>query len=138
PAAGDGAGEGDVVPDGEVRCVGEDVEAERTRELVGDGEGAEPVEGPRGRGFCATGLLLGASMLASPSALRQHTATPATPGGRVVIIAVADLRWEDVSAGSTPTLWRMADQGSIGLLSVRAVGRHTGCAAGWLTLGAGN
>ena len=119
-------------------CVGEDVEAERTCEQLRDREGADPVEGPPGRGLCATGLLLGALILASPSALRQHTATPATPGGRVVIIAVADLRWEDVSAGSTPTLWRMADQGSIGLLSVRAVGRHTGCAAGWLTLGAGN
>src|SRR5205807_1845496 len=100
--------------------------------------GEDPVEGPPGRGLCATGLLLGALVLAPPSAPRQQTATPPTAGGRVVIIAVADLRWEDVSAGSTPTLWRMAGQGSIGLLSVRAVGPHTGCAAGWLTLGAGN
>jgi hypothetical protein len=59
-------------------------------------------------------------------------------GPRVVIVAVADLQWADVSPEATPALWRIAGRGSVGMLSVRALGFSTGCITGWLTLGAGN
>ncbi|MEU4371614.1 hypothetical protein [Micromonospora chersina] len=56
----------------------------------------------------------------------------------VVLAGAAGLRWEDVDPQTTPTLWRMAEQGSIGSLSVRSAHRPTCPVDGWLTLGAGN
>ncbi|MFG2058061.1 hypothetical protein ACGFI9_28970 [Micromonospora sp. NPDC048930] len=70
-------------------------------------------------------------------------ARPDTGGAKrsadfVVLAGVAGLRWEDVDPQTTPTLWRMAEQGSIGSLSVRSAHRPTCPVDGWLTLGAGN
>jgi hypothetical protein len=56
----------------------------------------------------------------------------------VVLAGVAGLRWEDVNPQTTPTLWRMAERGSIGSLSVRSAAQPTCPVDGWLTLGAGN
>nr|MDT0661903.1 hypothetical protein [Micromonospora sp. DSM 115978] len=56
----------------------------------------------------------------------------------VVLAGVAGLRWEDVDPKTTPTLWRMAERGSIGSLSVRSAHQPTCPVDGWLTLGAGN
>jgi hypothetical protein len=71
------------------------------------------------------------------------TARPDNDGPRrsadfVVLAGVAGLRWEDVDPQTTPTLWRMAQEGSIGSLSVRSAHRPTCPVDGWLTLGAGN
>ncbi|MFC7550705.1 hypothetical protein [Plantactinospora sp. GCM10030261] len=63
------------------------------------------------------------------------------PQGRVdyvVMAGVPGLRWDDVSPEQTPTLWRLAGQGSIGSLSVRSGHNPTCPVDGWLTLGAGN
>ncbi|BCJ57068.1 hypothetical protein [Micromonospora endophytica] len=70
-------------------------------------------------------------------------ARPAAPSSRpdadfVVLVGVAGLRWDDVDPQRTPTLWRMAQDGSIGSLSVRSVNRPTCPLDGWLTLGAGS
>ncbi|WBB81306.1 hypothetical protein O7606_08035 [Micromonospora sp. WMMD882] len=56
----------------------------------------------------------------------------------VVLVGVPGLRWDDVDPENTPTLWRMAEQGSIGSLSARSARRPTCPVDGWLTLGAGN
>ncbi|GAB3843450.1 hypothetical protein GCM10029963_18310 [Micromonospora andamanensis] len=56
----------------------------------------------------------------------------------VVLVGVAGLRWDDVDAERTPTLWRLAGEGSIGSLSVRSARRPTCPVDGWLTLGAGS
>jgi len=56
----------------------------------------------------------------------------------VVIVGAAGLRWDDVDPINTPTLWRMAEEGSIGSLSVRSAHQPTCPADGWLTMGAGN
>lgn len=56
----------------------------------------------------------------------------------VVLVGVPGLRWDDVDPERTPTLWRMADNGSIGSLSARSARRPTCPVDGWLTLGAGN
>ncbi len=68
---------------------------------------------------------------------------PQTPPSRpsadyVVLVGVAGLRWDDVDPERTPTLWRLAREGSIGSLSVRSAHRPTCPVDGWLTLGAGS
>jgi hypothetical protein len=56
----------------------------------------------------------------------------------VVIAGAPGLRWDDVNPTDTPVLWRLAERGSIGALSVRSASRITCPTDGWLTLGAGN
>ncbi|MFI2667838.1 hypothetical protein [Micromonospora carbonacea] len=79
-------------------------------------------------------VVLGVTALAA----RPATETPRRTADFVVLVGVAGLRWDDVDAQTTPTLWRMAQQGSIGSLSVRSAHRPTCPVDGWLTLGAGN
>src|SRR5260370_409407 len=62
-------------------------------------------------------------------------ATPAAaPARHVVIVGLSGLRWSDVSPTATPTLWRLAGQGSVGSLVDFAVLPLTCPADGWLTL----
>jgi len=56
----------------------------------------------------------------------------------VVIAGAPGLRWDDVSRTDTPTLWALAEQGSIGALAVRSAHTPTCPVDGWVTLGAGN
>lgn len=74
------------------------------------------------------------------AALAQQpaTTTPTRTADYVIIAGVPGLRWDDVDPDVTPTLWRMAERGSIGSLSVRSARRPTCPVDGWLTLGAGN
>jgi len=71
------------------------------------------------------------------------TATPASPAStaapprHVVIVGVPGLRWSDISASATPTLWRLAGQGSVGSLSDFAIQPLTCPADAWLTLNSG-
>ncbi|MFB9323400.1 hypothetical protein [Cryptosporangium minutisporangium] len=69
--------------------------------------------------------------VASPSLVTAAT-------DHVVVVGVTGLRWDDVDAHRTPTLWRLLGEGSAGALSVRAAGPLTCPADGWVTLGAGN
>ena len=55
----------------------------------------------------------------------------------VVVVGLSGLRWSDVSEARTPTLWRLAGQGSVGNLVDYAVLPLTCPADGWLTLNAG-
>jgi hypothetical protein len=57
---------------------------------------------------------------------------------QVIVAGAAGLRWDDVDPEATPHLWRLAQDGSIGSLSVRSAHKPTCAADGWLTLGAGN
>jgi hypothetical protein len=70
--------------------------------------------------------------------VRPATGAPQHGADYVIIAGVSGLRWEDVNPRTTPTLWRMAEQGSIGSLSVRSAREPTCPVDGWLTLGAGN
>jgi len=81
-----------------------------------------------------------AAALVSLLALIPRPATGlVVPSADYVVIAGAPgLRWDDVNATDTPVLWRMAERGSIGALSVRSASRITCPTDGWLTLGAGN
>ncbi|MEU6075950.1 hypothetical protein [Micromonospora sp. NPDC047074] len=69
---------------------------------------------------------------------RPERATPERTADFVVLVGVPGLRWEDVDPQTTPTLWRMAQDGSIGSLAVRSAHRPTCPVDGWLTLGAGS
>jgi hypothetical protein len=60
------------------------------------------------------------------------------PVDRVLVVGVPGLVWSDVDRATTPNLWSMAEQGSIGALSVRAARGTTCLLDGWATLGAGN
>lgn len=62
----------------------------------------------------------------------------AVPDGHVVLIGVPGLRWSDVTRSGTPTLWRLAGQGSAGSMSIRTVDAPTCPIDGWLTISAGN
>ncbi|MET7951211.1 hypothetical protein [Micromonospora sp. NPDC005324] len=79
-------------------------------------------------------VALGVTALAA----RPPQGTPQRTADFVVLAGIAGLRWEDVDPQSTPTLWRMAQDGSIGSLSVRSAHRPTCPVDGWLTLGAGS
>ena len=61
---------------------------------------------------------------------------------RVTLILVPNLRWEDISATSTPTLYRLARAGAIGDINARSRTRLQGLAAspleGALTISAGS
>jgi len=69
---------------------------------------------------------------ASASAYAAQTSAP-----HVVIVGISGLRWSDVSQAGTPTLWRLADEGSVGSLVDYSVQPLTCPADAWLTLGAG-
>ncbi|GAB3090073.1 hypothetical protein [Micromonospora schwarzwaldensis] len=71
-------------------------------------------------------------------AARPDDGGPRRSADFVVLVGAAGLRWDDVDPQNTPTLWRMAEQGAIGSLSVRSAHRPTCPVDGWLTLGAGN
>jgi len=79
----------------------------------------------------ATGAVLAA---ARPAAAQTRTAAPVQ---HVVIVGLSGLRWSEVSQARTPTLWRLAGQGSAGNLVDYAVLPLTCPADGWLTLNAG-
>jgi len=83
--------------------------------------------------FALLGCLLAVLVLAPPA-----TANPAPPRAQhVVVVGLSGLRWSDVSAAGTPTLRRLAGQGSVGNLVDYAVLPLTCPADGWLTLNAG-
>jgi hypothetical protein len=89
-------------------------------------------------GLLAAGLATAATSAATPAAAR----TPApvvnrAPARHVVIVGLSGLRWSDVSPSATPTLWRLAGQGSVGSLVDYAVLPLTCPADGWLTLNSG-
>jgi hypothetical protein len=78
-----------------------------------------------------------APVAARTAASAMAAAAPSTGGRPVVIIGIPGLRWTDISAASTPALWRLAGHGSVGSLVVSAVQTYTCPADAWLTLNAG-
>jgi len=77
-----------------------------------------------------------AAVFAGSSTASAQTRASA-PGRHVVVVGISGLRWSDVSPSATPTLWRLAGQGSVGSLVDYAVLPLTCPADAWLTLNAG-
>jgi hypothetical protein len=57
--------------------------------------------------------------------------------GRVLVVGVAGLRWDDVDRDRTPALWQLLSDGSSGVAAVRNVRRAACPTDGWLALSAG-
>jgi hypothetical protein len=64
-------------------------------------------------------------------------ATPPERDGRVLVISVPGLTWEDVNRNDVPNLRRLFDDSAVGDLATRTVSRTTTLADGYVTLGAG-
>ncbi|GIH11609.1 hypothetical protein Rhe02_96760 [Rhizocola hellebori] len=79
-----------------------------------------------------------ASLLTGAQAQAARPPAGSSSAGYVIIAGVPGLRWDDVSPEVTPTLWKLAQRGSIGSLAVRSAHLPTCPADGWVTLGAGN
>ena len=98
-------------------------------------------------------VILSAPALAAPALAAPALAAPAPPAlaaaapahvradpaeaEPIVLVGIPGLRWNDVSSRATPSLWRLAGEGSPGTLVTRAVLPHTCPADDWLTLNAG-
>jgi hypothetical protein len=82
---------------------------------------------------CLLAVLAAVSVAGS----RPASAAAPAPARHVVVVGLSGLRWSDVSPSATPTLWRLAGQGSVGSLVDYAVLPLTCPADAWLTLNAG-
>jgi hypothetical protein len=88
-----------------------------------------------GAALCAA---LAVPLLSAPAALAAAPTTqaPAPAARHVVIVGISGLRWNQVTPGATPELWRLASGGSVGSL-VDYAQQPLACPAdGWLTLNA--
>lgn len=76
--------------------------------------------------------------VAVPVAAPAARAAPDSPGSprptHVILAGIGGLRWSDISPAVTPTLWRLASQGSAGSLDVTGISIRTCPVDGWLTL----
>ncbi|MEZ0073707.1 hypothetical protein [Planotetraspora sp. GP83] len=84
---------------------------------------------------CVTALALPASAASSARA------SSGAPAGRVVVIGVPGLQWDDLDSSRTPNLWSLAGKGGAASLSTRTIppeGLPVTCpVGGWLTVSAG-
>src|SRR5579864_7010730 len=76
-------------------------------------------------------------VIARPAGASTGVRPQSPPSRHVVVVGLSGLRWSEVSQAGTPTLWRLAGQGSVGSLVDYAVLPLTCPADGWLTLNAG-
>jgi hypothetical protein len=81
---------------------------------------------------------LGGLGVSAGAASAGESSPAAAVSQHVVIVGISGLRWTDVSAATTPALWRVASEGSPGSLVDYAILPHTCPADAWLTMNAGN
>ncbi|MFC8191644.1 hypothetical protein ACFUMH_08275 [Cellulomonas sp. NPDC057328] len=76
---------------------------------------------------------------AAPAASGAPAASaPGTPvPGPVVLVGVTGLRWDDVGSLTTPALWELSRDGSVGAVAARSVATRSCPADGWLGVSAG-
>ena len=71
-------------------------------------------------------------------ALGGPAAAARTPAARpVIVIGIGGLRWSDISPSKTPSIWGLAESGSVGSLVTTTVQTVTCPDDAWLTLNAG-
>jgi hypothetical protein len=81
--------------------------------------------------------VLAPAVLAMSAPVAKAAKVADRPVGHVVIVGISGLRWTFVSAASTPVLWRLAGEGSVGSL-VDYAQQPLACPDdGWLTLNGG-
>ncbi|HEY0473985.1 MAG TPA: hypothetical protein VGD34_20080, partial [Kribbella sp.] len=89
----------------------------------------------------AVSALVGTLLMASPAQASSRAAgmmpSATTASGQVVLVGVGGLGWADVSATTTPNLWRLLGNASAAAMSVRTIQLSTCSADGWLTVNTG-
>ncbi len=101
-------------------------------------------------GLCGSAAATAQATTKAPAAEAQATTTAqattvqatgmaaAGHAYRVLLIGIPGLRWTDISAATTPELWRLAERGAVGSLSLHAVRNGITCPAdAWLTINGG-
>jgi hypothetical protein len=81
-------------------------------------------------------LVLVASFAAPILAPTSDAAT--RPPGKVIIISMPSVGWEDMEAGNAPNLARLTASASIAAMSIRTAGSRTDQASAFISIGAGN
>lgn len=76
-------------------------------------------------------LLTGVGLAAPAGAAEEDTDAP------VVLIGVTGLRWDDIGSLTTPALWSLSREGSVGTSVVRSKRSFTCPSAGWLAVSSG-
>jgi hypothetical protein len=99
-----------------------------------DASGAPPAASDATNASQATGPRASAASRATDAS--EATSPRASAASHVVLVGIGGLRWSDVSPTTTPALWRLAGQGSVGSLVVSGIHPRTCPADGWLTLNA--
>ena len=91
----------------------------------------------RARARAAAGALatVGAALALIPA---TAGAAEETPPGKVLIVSMPRVVWQDVADQQPPHLMGLLDQSAVASLSVRAIGRRTDLGEGYVTIGAGN
>ncbi|MCT9931738.1 hypothetical protein N5079_16115 [Planotetraspora sp. A-T 1434] len=86
-------------------------------------------------------LLSCVTALALPASAASSSRASGAPAGRVVVIGVPGLQWDDLDSARTPNLWSLAGKGGTASLSTRTIppeGLPVTCpVGGWLTVSAG-
>ena len=90
--------------------------------------------------FLAWGLVAVVAVVTAFQLLpgRAPSHTPTSQADYAVAVGIPGLRWGDVEPEVTPTLWRLAEEGAVGSLSVESAASTTCPMDGWLTLSAGS
>ncbi|QCB92409.1 hypothetical protein [Cellulomonas shaoxiangyii] len=79
------------------------------------------------------GVVAPAAAAPGPAASALETPVP----GPVVLVGVTGLRWDDVGSLTTPALWELSRDGSVGAVAARSVATRSCPADGWLAVSAG-
>ncbi|WP_312894968.1 hypothetical protein [Nonomuraea soli] len=77
------------------------------------------------------------AVVPQPASAEASAGDSAETQGRVALIGVPGLHWDDLSPERTPNLWKLAGQSAVGSVSVKIVGTTTCPYDGWLTVSAG-
>ncbi|MFI7129897.1 hypothetical protein ACIBQ1_29645 [Nonomuraea sp. NPDC050153] len=89
------------------------------------------------RALVVLAVLVGQVLLGQGLSTGPAQAAKDTGAGRVALIGVSGLHWNDITQADSPNLWELAGSSAIGSLSVRTVGGVTCPYDGWLTVSAG-
>ena len=94
----------------------------------------------RGRVAATVALAVAVMALASWSGSRSAPASvaPTTKAGKVLLVGLPGLGWDDVGTGAMPTLDRLAAGGAVGAMSVRTRSDTPTVSEGYASLGAGS
>jgi len=93
---------------------------------------------PRSLRALAAALLAALAVLLGTPAQALDPAVPEPVPGPVVLVGVTGLRWDDVGSLTTPALWGLSREGSVGTVATRSVRSRNCPADGWLAVSAGN